>query len=227
VWAGGSMSSHPPSLKGDEWRVHARRPLVVSVIGRQNAGKTAVAAKLIAIWTQMGLAVAVLKHDGHADESAADDWEKIDSDTVRMAEAGAALTMVAGGKSTLLRTRNDDCADNVSCLLERMQIQSEIVGQPLDVIVVEGFKSSNLPKLLVIAPTDKEWLSRQRLTDVRAIVQSPLYLWDRRTENIDSLLADMSITHLPSVSFTQKHPRVYHGDNLKDLCEALWLTDER
>ena len=202
------------------------RPLIISVIGRQNAGKTTVAAQMITVWTKMGLTVGVLKHDGHAGMSD-DDWEKPGSDTVRMGGAGANLTMVAGGRSTLLRTRNDDSADNLYRLLQRMKIHAETVGQPLDVIVVEGFKSADLPKVLVVAPTDGEWLSHQSLTEVQAVVPSPLYAADKWTEGAQSLLEDMLIHDCPSVSFTQKHPTVYHGDNLQDLCESLWLPYDR
>lgn len=202
------------------------RPLIISVIGRQNAGKTTVAAQMVTVWTKMGLTVGVLKHDGHAGMSD-EDWEKPGSDTVRMAGAGANLTMVAGGRSTLLRTRNDDSADNLPSLLQRMKIHAETVGQPLDVIIVEGFKSADLAKVLVVAPTDGQWLAHQSLTQVHAVVPSPLSAADKWTEGTGSLLENMLIHDCPSVSFTQKHPTVYHGDNLQDLCESLWLPYDR
>lgn len=146
---------------------------MVSVVGPQDAGKTTLIARMCVEWRKMGLHVGVLKHDGHADARGWDDWEKPDSDTVRYAQAGADVTMVAGGGQTLLRVTTDKDADHVEALCRRMADAAASSGPPLDVIVVEGYKSSRLKKVVPVRrPSDVAWLKRQALQNVYAVVSS-------------------------------------------------------
>ncbi len=173
---------------------------MVSVVGPQDAGKTTLIARMCVAWRERGLHVGVLKHDGHADAGGINDWEKPDSDTVRYAQAGADVTMVAGGGQTLLRLTTDTDADNVEALCRRMADAAASSGIPLDVIVVEGYKASNLQKLVPVRrPSDVAWLKYQDLQNVYAVVSSP------------------DVAHLVGDQW-----RVYHEDNVVQLCYDLW-----
>ncbi|GMA50357.1 putative molybdopterin-guanine dinucleotide biosynthesis adapter protein [Alicyclobacillus contaminans] len=172
----GIVGSDGPSVtdggqRGDALAHVCGGPRIVSVVGPQNAGKTTWVERLCRIWRQDGKRVGVLKHDGHVDEGTV--WEKPGSDTVRYAEAGAQWTMVAGGGHVLLHHHQDGDSESVERLCARMLAAATALGQPLDVLVVEGFKRSALPKLVPIRrPSDLAWLTEAALTHVRAVLLS-------------------------------------------------------
>lgn len=178
-------------------------PCIVSVVGPQNAGKTTLTVQMIRIWTQQGLHVAALKHDGHADVDVTDDWEKPRSDTTQFTHAGAGMTLIAGGGQSLLRMTRDGTAHDVMALCERMQQLAIQARRPLDVIAVEGFKRSELPKIVPVhRPSDVDWLRSEHLSNLRAVVL---------VEGLDTL-ADGGWP-------------VYHESDVSRLCQELW--DER
>ncbi len=148
-----------------------RKPVVFCVVGLQNSGKTRFVQSILHKLKLRGLAVAVLKHDGHADKTLLNDWEKSGSDTKLALEAGADMTMVVGGGQSLLHMVGDSDTSNVYALCERMDRFAKQHGCPLDVIVIEGFKSSSLPKI-VICRTEENliWLKDNSLLDVRAVI---------------------------------------------------------
>ncbi len=175
-------------------------PRLLSVVGPQNAGKTTLISRLCACFVERGLRVAVLKHDGHADGRTATDWEKPGSDTVRYREAGALFTMVAGGGQTLLCSVHDPHADDVTQLCRRFALLAELQGTPLDFILVEGYKRSELPKLVPVhRKSDIKWLEREPLSNLVAVVCAP------------------SVRQLAE----GKWP-VYDEDDIERLCDELW-----
>lgn len=125
-------------------------PQVISVVGYQDAGKTQVVEALVRSMCASGLAVAVLKHDGHADAVAIPDWEKRGSDTARVAQAGARWTMVASRSGWLLHdwaTAPSGVDDWLRTMLKTIDAE----GAQVDVVIVEGAKMSHLPKIAVVA----------------------------------------------------------------------------
>lgn len=208
-------------------------PLLISVVGLQNTGKTFVATRMTEVWTRLGFHVAALKHDGHMDRPAVaepgasgevadaeriglesesqhlddasappsrDDWEKEGSDTRRYASAGAAFTMVAGGGQTLLRSTADVDAHHPLRLCERLTHFAAEQGKGLDIIVIEGYKSEDFPKIVVLRDNDVAWYRQQHFADVRAIVRSPV---------------------APSAHLDALSTPVYDESNLADLCRRL------
>lgn len=147
----------------------------VAVIGRQNAGKTLLLQSLVTEWTKAGVRVAVLKHDGHAAAQSEDsgarwfDWEKPQSDTVRLAAAGAAVTVVAGGGQSLTRLVRDPAVDDLDLLARRVVDNAATAGSRIDMVAAEGWKSSAWPKIAVLRGSDLEWLASQRLDCVQAV----------------------------------------------------------
>ena len=96
-------------------------------------GKTAYLEKLIPCLAQLGLTVAVVKHDVHG---LALDCSGTDSH--RLFHAGAEATAVVCGGEVLLHRRAELTLEEVLALLP-----------PTDVVLVEGFKASDYPKIAI------------------------------------------------------------------------------
>ncbi|MED4604423.1 molybdopterin-guanine dinucleotide biosynthesis protein B [Paenibacillus validus] len=109
---------------------------VFQVVGYKNTGKTTLTCRLIRLFRAAGYSVGTIKHDAH-------DFE-IDlpgKDTWQHREAGAeavAITSDGGGRTFILEQR--PLALNE--LVQRMA--------HLDIVVVEGFKSEDYPKIVIV-----------------------------------------------------------------------------
>ncbi len=162
-----------------------RDPKLLSVIGLQNSGKTRFVLSVLRTIGERGLVAGVLKHDGHADAAEKKDnagfdtgsarrvldWEKPGSDTLLSFSAGASMTMVTGGGQSLLHIGADTDAGNVYALSARMSQLAKDSGRPLDVIVVEGFKKSPLPKVFICRTSEHiAWLKAHEISNIRAVI---------------------------------------------------------
>ena len=107
----------------------------VAIMGPSGSGKTTLICKLLEIFKEKGLKVAVLKHDGHDFEP-----DVPGTDTYRQLQAGAYGTAVfSAGKYMLVK--------------QQPQIsESELVEffPEADLILLEGFKYSDYPKIEII-----------------------------------------------------------------------------
>ena len=108
---------------------------ILAVSGVKNSGKTTLITKLLPGLKKRGLQVAVIKHDGHdfeADVPGTDSW--------KYAQAGADGTCVFSAKKYMVVKYAP--APSVE----------ELVGAfpEVDVILLEGFKYSEYPKIEVI-----------------------------------------------------------------------------
>lgn len=111
----------------------------ISVIGCKNAGKTTLIERLLKEFASRGLRVATIKHDAH-------DFE-IDipgKDTWRHRAAGSKLTIIASASKVALVRETDDEATLANLL--------QFVDDSFDLVLVEGMRSSPLPKILVRRP---------------------------------------------------------------------------
>ena len=111
-----------------------RRPLVFCVSGVKNSGKTHLVERLIHSFTEKGMSVGVIKHDGHSFEC---DVPGTDSD--RFYRAGAMATAVFSASQSFIRLRREA---GVEELIRQME--------NADVVIIEGLKYSSLPKVEVI-----------------------------------------------------------------------------
>jgi len=146
------------------------KPVVLCVIGLQNSGKTRLVMDLVRLLREKHLTVAVLKHDGHADERMSNDWQKPGSDTELYRQAGARMTMVAGGGQSLIHIAKDDEASQAEQLCQRIAMMAELQGQPLNVILVEGYKMSSLPKIAVIrTPEHLQWIKEHQIINLKGV----------------------------------------------------------
>ena len=127
-----------------------RRPLVFCVSGVKNSGKTHLVERLIHSFTEKGMSVGVIKHDGHSFEC---DVPGTDSD--RFYRAGAMATAVFSASQSFIRLRREA---GVEELIRQME--------NADVVIIEGLKYSSLPKVEVI----RKEVSDRSICDSRTLL---------------------------------------------------------
>ena len=111
-------------------------PPIVSVIGNSKSGKTTLIEKLVQELKSRGYRVATVKHTPQGvnfDEAGKDSWRHI--------QAGSEATAVSSpDKIVMIKPVAQDAAlDEIAHLL----------GDDYDIILAEGFKQSNAPKVEV------------------------------------------------------------------------------
>lgn len=117
--------------------------VIIAVSGYKNSGKTTVIEKLVKVFSAREMKTAVIKHDGHSFEP-----DMKGTDTRRFYDAGAVGTAVFdGGKFQLVKRCRADEKELTAMFPEA------------DIIMLEGFKHSEYPKLWVCSdekPKDDE-----------------------------------------------------------------------
>jgi molybdopterin-guanine dinucleotide biosynthesis protein B len=113
-------------------------PKAVAIVGPSNSGKTELVCRLVGWFRTQGLEVAVLKHSHHLNLG---DTAK---DTGRYRQAGARnVALAAPGLLQITRSLPAD------------PIAEEVLAAwapDADLILVEGYKSSSLPKIALVGP---------------------------------------------------------------------------
>lgn len=109
-------------------------PKIITIVGKSNSGKTTLLEKIVRELTQRGVRIGSVKHahDGfEMDKKGKDSW--------RHRQAGAASTLVVSDNSlVLVKSDSSPFIDKMkACLSDR------------DIILAEGFKKENLPKIEV------------------------------------------------------------------------------
>ncbi len=113
-------------------------PYIFQVVGYQNSGKTTVVSTLIKELNKLGRQVAVIKHHGHGGRP-----ELVETkDSVKHVGAGAKVAVVEGGGRLILQA--DQPSWNLADEIELIRF-----FQP-DIILIEGHKKENYPKLLLL-----------------------------------------------------------------------------
>ena len=110
---------------------------VIGIVGYKNSGKTTLITRLIPALRELGLTVSTIKHVHHAI-----DLDQPGKDTYLHREAGAVdVMMVSGKRWALLHERRDDADQppDLGDLLRRLS--------PVDLVLIEGFKSLPIPKV--------------------------------------------------------------------------------
>lgn len=107
------------------------------IVGWKNSGKTTLVTSLIENFSARGLKVAAVKHAHHAF-----DIDHEGRDSYRYREAGAVTVAVSSGKRFAIMTELRDKPEaSLSDLIRHIE--------GADMILVEGFKSENHPKMEV------------------------------------------------------------------------------
>ena len=141
-----------------------RQPPVVCICGFSGAGKTTLTVGLVTEFKRRGLRVATIKHDVHGfdmDQPGKDSW--------RHKRAGASATVVTS--PTKVGIVMD--ADHDHHPLELLPMLSG-----MDLVLVEGFKRAQLPKIEVFRPeNNKPPACRNDPYLIAVVCDSPLG-WD-------------------------------------------------
>lgn len=150
---------------------NGNRPVIVQFVGYKNSGKTTLLAKLVRRLKQAGLSVGTVKHDAHDFE-----MDRPGTDTWKHQEAGADITAISSAFRSALISQGPE---PLSALIAQMS--------HVDVILVEGFKDADHPKLILLrSPEDAELLAlRNPLLTVRWPAASMLETDIAPAANID------------------------------------------
>lgn len=111
---------------------------LIAIVGSSGSGKTTLIEKLVPVLKGWGLSVSTIKHAHHGF-----DMDRPGKDSYRHREAGAAEVMVMAGGHWVLQGE-EAREPSLQDLVHRMT--------PVDLILVEGFKSENIPKIEVYRP---------------------------------------------------------------------------
>jgi molybdopterin-guanine dinucleotide biosynthesis protein B len=109
---------------------------VLGIIGWSGSGKTTLLTALIPCFMQRGLRVSTIKHAHHRFE-----LDQPGKDSYRHRQAGAQEVIVANDAQFALFHEHRGAAPGLAALLQRLE--------PVDLVLVEGFKGDPVPKLEV------------------------------------------------------------------------------
>ncbi len=108
---------------------------ILGIAGYSGSGKTTLLEKVIPILRQHGLRISVIKHAHHNF-----DIDRPGKDSFRHREAGAReVLIVSGHRWALMHELRDEPEPSLDELVKRLS--------PCDLLLVEGYKFSDIPKL--------------------------------------------------------------------------------
>ena len=111
-------------------------PLIISIVGKSESGKTTLLEGLIARLKQRGYRVAVIKHSAEDVE-----FDTVNKDSWRFSQAGSEVSAVTSlHKMAVFK--------NIAHDLNPQEL-SQFIGSDYDMILTEGFKQGNHPKIEV------------------------------------------------------------------------------
>lgn len=115
-------------------------PKIFGITGWKNSGKTTLVSELVNWFCQRGVKVSTIKH-AHCDF----DIDRPGTDSFKHRQAGAQQVMLASStRWALMNELRDDREAEMDELLSRMD--------PVDLVLVEGFKMGDQPKIQVVRP---------------------------------------------------------------------------
>jgi molybdopterin-guanine dinucleotide biosynthesis protein MobB len=113
---------------------------IFGVTGWKNSGKTTLVARLVEHISGLGLSVSTIKH-AHCDF----DIDRPGTDSYTHREAGAVQVLLSSNRRWALMSEIGEGKEpELDELLQQLQ--------PVDLVIVEGFKMGNQPKIQVVRP---------------------------------------------------------------------------
>jgi molybdopterin-guanine dinucleotide biosynthesis protein B len=111
---------------------------VFGIVGWKNSGKTTMVVELVKAFRAEGYRVSTVKHAHHVF-----DVDHKGTDSYKHREAGAAeVVLVSRNRWVLLHELRDEEEPTLADMMEKLE--------PSDLVLVEGFKSDDHPKLEVL-----------------------------------------------------------------------------
>ncbi|WP_370231031.1 molybdopterin-guanine dinucleotide biosynthesis protein B [Cognatishimia sp.] len=104
------------------------------ITGWKNAGKTTLTQRLVAEFTSRGLTVSTIKRTHHSV-----DLDPKGTDTHKHRTAGASEVLLASDARYAILKEHRDVPPSLDQLIARLA--------PVDLVLIEGFKSENHPKI--------------------------------------------------------------------------------
>jgi molybdopterin-guanine dinucleotide biosynthesis protein B len=111
---------------------------ILCFVGRSNSGKTTLIERLIPELVREGYRVATIKHAGHGfnlDTEGKDSW--------RHKRAGAETVIVTSKGSLAMFTDVDE-------EVRMEELRERYIGEGIDLIIAEGWKSEGYPKIVIV-----------------------------------------------------------------------------
>jgi len=167
---------------------------IISFVGKSSSGKTTLLEKVIAELKSRGYKVAIIKHSHHKD-----DLDTAAKDTWRFTQAGTELSAINSLDHLAIYRRMDSFFDP--------QDIANFVLWDYDILLTEGFKGSNYPKIEVHrAEQGKELLTDPKLllavvTDEPLDINVPQFSRDN-IRGIADIIEKNVITHKGETDLT-------------------------
>ncbi|MCP5036949.1 MAG: bifunctional molybdopterin-guanine dinucleotide biosynthesis adaptor protein MobB/molybdopterin molybdotransferase MoeA [Rhodobacteraceae bacterium] len=185
---------------------------IYGVIGWKNSGKTGLMERLVAEITARGLKVSTIKHAHHVF-----DVDQKGKDSFRHRAAGAGEVLLASHKRwALMHELGEDHEPSLDVLLAKLD--------PCDLVLVEGYKRDNHPKIEVMRQETTQGLIALEDRTVRAVAANTtindvdLPLFDLDDTNA---IADFILDQVGLGASARPPPTSAKPAPLKDDCFAL------
>jgi molybdopterin-guanine dinucleotide biosynthesis protein MobB len=124
-------------------------PYTISFIAHSGTGKTTLLEKVIPLLKSRGYTLGVLKHDAHRF-----DIDHKGKDSYRFTQAGADTMILSSDEKTAMVKKHGQSPDVLNLI--------EAYMSDVDIVLTEGFKGSELPKIEVYRSSlGRELLSRE------------------------------------------------------------------
>ena len=123
-------------------QILGKLPPLFGLAGWSGSGKTTLSTKLIRNFTKIGINVGTLKHAHHKF-----DIDKPGKDSYNLRKAGAKPVIISSKERFALIQENDQ--NEEKSLFSMLEMFSKEPINKCDIIVVEGYKNENIPKLEV------------------------------------------------------------------------------
>ncbi len=147
---------------------------VLGFAGYSGSGKTTLLEKVIPVLTEHGLKISVIKHAHHDF-----DIDRPGKDSFRHREAGAHEVLIASGhRWALMHELRQESEPSLEDLCARLS--------PCDLVLVEGYKFSAIPKLEVHRSTTGHPLLYERDPAIVAVVTDRRERFPVTTLDIDA-----------------------------------------
>jgi len=133
---------------------------IVSIVGKSDSGKTTLLEKVVRELKSRGYRIATIKHDAHSfeiDHEGKDSW--------RHKKAGAHMTIISSAEKIAMVVDSDHDHD-------LNEIREKFIDG-VDLIITEGYKRENHPKIEVFRSELKRELLCQKDDNLIAIAGDP------------------------------------------------------